>query len=178
MAVDGFQSVDRSQIKGLEPGFRPYTTDGVHRLGISMSIGGVSIQQWISTPGYYVLWSNGFIQKRMPYIIGSFMLAGPIREGSKIRFSLPPDFDVVDKVDSSVMLRDNEVAEVDAMLIFSCTGRLNCLGPLVNDEITGLIQTWKVPSIGFFTFGEFGRVKNGKPMFHGTTVSWLTLKEN
>lgn len=109
---------------------------------------------------------------------GSFMLAGPVQKGAKIRFSLPPDFEVVESVVESARTRKKHSnIQADALIIFSCVGRLNCLGPLVNDEIEGLIDVWKVPSIGFFTFGEYGRVKNGQPMFHGTTVSWVAMKE-
>jgi hypothetical protein len=109
---------------------------------------------------------------------GSFMLAGPVQKGTRIRFSLPPDFEVVESVVESARARKNlPNAEADALIIFSCAGRLNCLGPMVSDEIEGLIDVWKVPSIGFFTFGEYGSVKNGQPMFHGTTVSWVAMKE-
>jgi hypothetical protein len=31
--------------------------------------------------------------------------------------------------------------------------------------------------IGLYSLGEFGRVANGKTEFHGTTVSWVALKE-
>ena len=80
-------------------------------------------------------------------------------------------------MDSARQRKGQNLSDAQAMVIFSCVGRLNCLGPMVNDEIKGLIDVWNVPSVGFFTFGEYGRVKNGQPMFHGTTVSWVALKE-
>jgi small ligand-binding sensory domain FIST len=30
---------------------------------------------------------------------------------------------------------------------------------------------------GYFSLGEFGAVKGGKATFHGTTCSWVALKE-
>jgi hypothetical protein len=109
---------------------------------------------------------------------GSFMLAGPVEQGTKIKFSMPPDFEVVDTVIESARQKKKEMSQdVDGMIIFSCLGRLSCLGPMIEEEIKGLIETWNAPTVGFFTFGEFGKVKNGQPMFHGTTVSWVTLKE-
>ena len=48
---------------------------------------------------------------------------------------------------------------------------------MAEDEIKGLAKTWEVPSAGFFSFGEFGRVQGGKPEYHGTTCSWVALKE-
>ena len=108
----------------------------------------------------------------------SFMLATPIEVGTKIRFSLPPDFDVIDTViESAEYHKKNCMEDADALLIFSCAGRNTCLGPMVADEIKGLVDVWDVPSIGFFTYGEYGKVRNGKPRFHGTTVSWAALKE-
>jgi hypothetical protein len=31
--------------------------------------------------------------------------------------------------------------------------------------------------IGFFSLGEFGKLDSGPCEFHGTTVSWVALKE-
>ena len=74
-------------------------------------------------------------------------------------------------------MKENNFPEADALLIFSCIGRLASLGPMVSEEIDGLAKTWNVPMAGFFTFGEFGRVDGGQPNFHGTTCSWVALKE-
>ena len=30
---------------------------------------------------------------------------------------------------------------------------------------------------GFFSLGEFGKLDDSRPEFHGTTVSWVALKE-
>jgi small ligand-binding sensory domain FIST len=43
--------------------------------------------------------------------------------------------------------------------------------------LEGLAGTWKKPMAGFFSLGEFGSVAGGKPEFHGTTCSWMALKE-
>jgi hypothetical protein len=103
---------------------------------------------------------------------------GQVPEGSEIRFSLPPDFDVVDTVvNSAVQLRNEKLANADAMILFSCVGRLVNLGPLVEQEIKGLQEVWNVPLIGFFSLGEFGTPLGGRADFHGTTCSWVVLKE-
>jgi hypothetical protein len=71
--------------------------------------------------------------------------------------------------------KDNEEAE--ALLIFSCFGRLSALGPLVKLENDGLGEIWNAPMAGFFTYGEYGTSQNGKQEFHSTTCSWVALKE-
>ncbi len=109
----------------------------------------------------------------------SVMLGGVVKEGSRFRFSLPPDFEVIDTViETSIKIRDNELPEADAMVIFSCIGRQSSLGPLLLSELEGLAATWNKPMAGFFSLGEFGKVGDAGPEMHGTTVSWVALKEN
>ena len=108
----------------------------------------------------------------------SVMLAEEVPEGSLFRFSMPPDFDVIDMVIKSCQeVKEKEMPEADALVIFSCIGRLGSLGPMASKEVEGLAGTWNSPMIGFYSLGEFGRVANGNTEFHGTTVSWVALKE-
>jgi len=108
----------------------------------------------------------------------SIMCGGNVVKGSRFRFSLPPDFEVVDAViDSAREIKENELSNADAMLIFSCIGRKISLGPMATSEVLGIQQTWQIPMAGFFSMGEFGKTKNGNTQFHGTTISWVALKE-
>lgn len=108
----------------------------------------------------------------------SVLCGQPMPEGTTFRFSLPPDFDVIDTViESSRKIKEQEMPEADAMVVFSCAGRFLSLGPMICEEIKGLTSTWDKPAVGFFSLGEFGRVAGGKPEFHGTTCSWAALKE-
>ena len=102
-----------------------------------------------------------------------------VDEGSKFRFSLPPDFEVIDAVvESSKEIKETEMEEADALLIFSCVGRYSTLGPMIESENEGLAETWGKPMAGFFSLGEFGKVKGGEvPEFHGGTCCWVALKE-
>lgn len=108
----------------------------------------------------------------------SVMLGGEVNEGDLFRFSLPPDFDVIDKVvESTKTIKEKEMPEADALLIFSCVGRLGTFGPMITAEIEGLAATWNKPTLGFFSLGEFGKLDVGRCEFHGTTVSWVAIKE-
>ena len=108
----------------------------------------------------------------------SIMVGGKVKEGESFRFSLPPDFDVIDKVvESTRIVKENAMPDVDALIVFSCIGRLGSFGPMVSTEIEGLAATWNKPMIGFFSLGEFGKLDNAACEFHGTTVSWVALKE-
>ncbi|MGG9962192.1 FIST signal transduction protein [Ferruginibacter sp. SUN106] len=108
----------------------------------------------------------------------SIMLGAPVEEGDKFRFSLPPDFEVIDTViESTKTIKENELPDADAMIVFSCVGRLSQLGPMLSAELNGLAATWNKPMAGFFSLGEFGKLDDTRPEFHGTTVSWVALKE-
>ncbi|RYZ62903.1 MAG: hypothetical protein EOO14_00815 [Chitinophagaceae bacterium] len=108
----------------------------------------------------------------------SIMLGAPVDEGAMFRFSLPPDMEVIDTVvESTQTIKEAELPEADAMIIFSCVGRLSQLGPLLSSELEGLCATWNKPMAGFFSLGEFGKLDDTRPEFHGTTVSWVVLKE-
>ena len=108
----------------------------------------------------------------------AIMSGQPLPEGTTFRFSLPPDFDVIDTVvKSSKTVKENSLPDADTLVVFSCVGRLETLGPMMSEELEGLANTWKKPMAGFFSLGEFGTVAGGKPEFHGTTCSWVALKE-
>ncbi len=101
-----------------------------------------------------------------------------VPQGSRFRFSTPPDFDIIETVVGKANeLKNTAHAEADALLIFSCAGRLSALVPMAQQENEGLADVWKVPMAGFYTYGEFGRAINGKHEFHSTTNSWVVLKE-
>lgn len=108
----------------------------------------------------------------------AMMCESDVPQGAKFRFSTPPDFDIVETVVGNARALKNEThGEAEALLIFSCAGRLSALGPMAHEENEGLQKVWNVPMAGFYTYGEFGRAANGKHEFHSTTCCWVALKE-
>jgi hypothetical protein len=108
----------------------------------------------------------------------SVMLGGPVKEGSLFRFSLPPDLEVIDTViESARVIKVKELPDADTMIVFPCIGRLSSLGPMIVSEIEGLAAVWNKPMAGFFSLGEYGKLDDTRPEYHGTTVSWVALKE-
>ena len=99
-------------------------------------------------------------------------------EGGTIHFSMPPDFDIVDKIVAEASgIKNNLLFDAEALLIFSCAGRVQVLGPLANAENEGLYNVWGKPMAGFFTYGEYGKTMNGRPEFHSGTNSWVAIQE-
>jgi small ligand-binding sensory domain FIST len=102
----------------------------------------------------------------------------PVKQGAKLRFTMPPDLDFVDQVlEKANDLKNATRDDAEALLIFSCAGRVSALGPLASLENEGLAKLWNVPMAGFFTYGEYGRALNERQEFHSTTNSWVVLKE-
>jgi hypothetical protein len=108
----------------------------------------------------------------------SIYILGNIKEGDKIRLTLPPDFEIIEEVQRNAEnIKKQEIPDADALLMFSCVGRLEQFGPLIGDEIEGVKNVFNVPMAGFFTYGEYGRTKNGDNEFHASTCCWVALKE-
>jgi hypothetical protein len=121
----------------------------------------------VMRPGLVVNWQDG-----------SFICSGKVPQGSKIKFSLPPDFDVIEKVIQSCKdLKATEMPEADALVVFSCAGRLASLGPLINEEIEGIQKVWDAPMAGMFSNAELARFTNGNLEMQNLTACCVVLKE-
>lgn len=108
----------------------------------------------------------------------SLICAGTVPQGSKVRFSLPPDFDAIEQVVAECKEVQNERQhEADALIMFSCISRHLSFGILMKEEIEQVQQVWDAPMVGFFSYGEFGRSKTGKHEFHNNTCCLVALKE-
>lgn len=112
------------------------------------------------------------------YENGSVMSNGLVEQGAKVQLSIPPDFEIInDVVNDCKNVKANELPQADAIIMFSCVGRLSALGPLISDEIEGVKNTFDVPLAGFFSYGEFGRATDGNHEYHNLTCCWVALKE-
>jgi hypothetical protein len=108
----------------------------------------------------------------------SLVCAGNVPQGSKVRFSLPPDFDVIDTVvGECTEVKIDQLQEADAVIMFSCVSRYLSLGVMTSEEIKRVNEVWNAPMIGFFSYGEYGKSKGGKYEFHNNTCCVVALKE-
>lgn len=121
----------------------------------------------VMRPGLLIDWSDH-----------SFYCSGSVQQGSKIRFSLPPDFDVIEKVIKSCEdLKATEIPDAEAVVVFSCGGRFLAFGPLINEEIEGIKKVWEVPMAGMFSNAELARATGGNLEMHNLTACVVALKE-
>ncbi len=121
----------------------------------------------VMRPGLVVDWNDR-----------SFYTSGSVPQGSKVRFSIPPDFDVMEKVIKGIEeLKESEMPEADALVVFSCAGRILAFGPLMNQEIEGIKGVWNVPMAGMFSNAELARATGGNLEMHNITTCCVALKE-
>ena len=108
----------------------------------------------------------------------SLVCVGNVPQGAKLRFSLPPEFEVIDQVvEDCTELRETRQTDADAMIMFSCYMRHLSFGATISQEIERVKQIWGCPLVGFFTAGEIGKSKRGKTEFHNNTCCLVVLKE-
>lgn len=115
----------------------------------------------------------------------SLICSGNVPQGSKIKFSLPPDFDSIDKVVADCKeIKDPEQLQADALIMFSCVSRYLSFGMVMREEIEQVQQIWNAPMAGFFTYGEYGKSlsavqagRNGKNEYHNNCCCVVVLKE-
>jgi len=121
----------------------------------------------VMRPGLVVDWMDG-----------SFYCSGTVPQGSKVRFSLPPDFEVIEEVIREVeKLKSDEMPKADAVILYSCAGRLLTFGPVMGEEIEGIKNVWNVPMAGMFSMAELGRATGGNLELHNLTSCCVVLKE-
>lgn len=124
---------------------------------------------------------NGNVVLRAPLMVDAdskaLIFAGGIPQGSKVKFSVPPGFDLIEKTAERVSELKTEIKNPDAVLMFSCKARHLALGPMTGDEAEKIRSIWNKPLIGFFTYGEIGTAKNSVCDFHNETCSMVVMEE-
>ncbi len=191
IATCGWKAVGTEKIVTKSEGNHVYTVDNIPVLDITAKYGGLEnvtpendnllleiaanfplqLQREkgdpLMRPGLQVDWTDR-----------SFYTSGTVPQGSKVRFSLPPDFDVMEKVVKGVEnLKATEMPEADALVVFSCAGRILSLGPLMSQELEGVKNVWNVPMAGMFSNAELGRATGGNLEMHNLTTCCVALKE-
>jgi hypothetical protein len=191
-ATCGWKSVGTERTVTKSEGNHVYTVDNIPVLDLTIKYGGLEnvneenpeavameiavnfplqlqreLGDPIMRPGLMIDWNDR-----------SFYCSGTVPQGSKVRFSIPPDFDVMEKViKSAEALKAADMPEADALVVFSCAGRILALGPLMSMEIEGLKNVWNAPMTGMFSTAELGRATGGNLELHNGTTCYVPLKE-
>ena len=190
VATCGWKAVGTDKLVTKSEGNHVYTIEGVPAAEITARYGGLELtpesqDSLIDLAANFPLQlqrENGEAVMRPGLVVDwddySFYCTGKVPQGSKIRFSLPPDWDVMQKVVTGVQqLKDSDMPEADAVIVFSCAGRILSFGPMMTSEIEGIRKVWNVPMIGMFSNAELGRTAGGNLEMHNLTTCCIALKE-
>ena len=192
IATCGWKAIGTTKTVTKSEGNTVYTIDDKPALDILMNYLGVDIKEDVETDittflssWYYplelerenadpVIRTAMFANKEDRSLICS----GRVPQGSKIKFSMPPDFDSIEKVVADCKtIKDDAQQEADALIMFSCVSRHLAFGMVVKEEIEQVQKIWNAPMAGFFTYGEYGKAKTGKNEYHNNACCVVTLKE-
>jgi hypothetical protein len=192
IATCGWKAIGTTKTVTKSEGNTVYTIDDKPALDILMNYLGVDIKEDVETDittflssWYYPLElergnADPVIRTAMfaNKVDRSLICSGRVPQGSKIKFSMPPDFDSIEKVVAECKtFKDDAQHEADALIMFSCVSRHLAFGMVVKEEIEQVQKIWNVPMAGFFTYGEYGKAKTGKNEYHNNACCVVALKE-
>lgn len=106
---------------------------------------------------------------------GSVMLAGSVPQGAQVYFTVSAGQGIKEATIAETMKLQERQTAPDLVLLYSCLGRLMALGPMTEDEVSAVHGLWNAPTLGFFTFGEFGAAEGAGCDFHNNTCVVVTL---
>jgi hypothetical protein len=206
IATCGWQAIGTTKTVTKSEGNIVYTIDDKPALDMLMNYLGVEIKQdgnreivTFLSSWYYPLQVE---RENFDPVIRTAMFAnsenrslicsGKVPQGAKIKFSLPPDFDSIEKVVAECkIIKDDAQQEADALIMFSCVSRYLSFGVVMKEEIEQVQNIWDAPMAGFFSYGEYGKTlpagpayrtgrqagKTAKYDYHNNTCCLVALKE-
>ena len=192
IATCGWQAIGTTKTVTKSEGNAVYTIDDKPALDMLMNYLGVEIKQEGSkdivtflSSWYYPLQVE---RENVDPVIRTAMFAnqeerslicsGKVPQGAKIKFSLPPDFDSIDKVvEDCKGIKENAQQTADALIMFSCVSRYLSFGMVMKEELEQVQKIWGAPMAGFFSYGEYGKSKTGRYDYHNNTCCLVVLKE-
>lgn len=191
IATCGWKAMGTEKIVTKSEGNHVYTVDNVPVLDLTAKYGGIKDVTPENKELFFEIAANLPLQLQRengdpimrPGLVfdwddHSFYTSGSLPQGSKVRFSIPPDFDVMEKVIKGVEnLKATKMPEAEALVVFSCAGRILSFGPMMGDEIEGVKNVWNVPMVGMFSNAELGRATGGNLEMHNLTTCCVALKE-
>ena len=111
---------------------------------------------------------------------GSLLCAGHVKEGSRVKISIPIGLKVIDNVVESIQKIDNttNMYAPNLTLLFPCTAHKELFGTMGVKEIEAVFEITKNrPIIGFYTYGEFSSFSSSASAFHNETFVTIQMRE-
>ncbi len=182
IASSGWVAVGAEKTVTKAEGSVVHAIDGVPALDLYKDYLGLELDTDIRIPEYPLqLQRAGYsvLRAALTALPGtrSLIYAGTVPEGAKVRFSCSPGAEITAQALGEFRALHARVPDADALILFSCKGRHMALGPLAEDEVGPMQQLWNAPMVGFYTYGEIGRNREGATDFHNETCVLVAVKE-
>lgn len=189
-ALCGWKSMGTAKTVTKSEGNRVYSIDNIPALDITAKFGGIKdvfesnvnlLMEMATLCPLQLQREDGPAVMRPGLVVNwedrSFFCSGKVPQGSKVKFSLPPDFDAIEEVIEGCGEVKEKLPEVDAIIYFTCAGRLITFGPVMSQEIQGIQEVWDAPLIGMFSNAELGRAKGGNLEMHNLSSNVVVIRE-
>ncbi len=182
VAVSGWQAVGAEKTITSSEGNVVHTIDGIPALDLYKDYLGVASDTDIIIPEYPLqIVKEGYSVLRAALLTDpltrSLIYAGTVPQGAKVRFSAAPGVEISAEALAEMHKLRMRTEGAEMLLLFSCKGRHMALGPMAEDEIKPMQDLWKVPMVGFFTYGEIGINATGQCDLHNENCVLVTLRE-
>ena len=182
IAASGWQAVGAPRVVDLSVGNIVYTIDGVSAMQSYRDNLGVESQEGLVLSQYPLqIIKDGYSVLRSALgadpSTGALLYAGSVPQGSTVRFSAFPGYEVVEEAYAEITWLHELMPSAEAVLLFSCSGRHVALGELAEDEVRPLRALWNLPVAGLYTYGEIGRNSYGVCEFHNETCVVVAMRE-
>ena len=121
---------------------------------------------------YYLLRATMSVDRQE----GSIRFAGEIPEGASVHLTCGDNSSILEATSEAARLANEEMGDSHPQMIFfySCMARKIILGQRTNEELDRVRRLFgaKVPLIGFYTYGEYCRLRCNSPsQFHNETAT-------
>lgn len=107
---------------------------------------------------------------------GSLIFAGSIPQNTHVQFSSSFGYDIIEKSVRDIKDYYTNYPDVDLIIFFSCMARLKVAGHMINDEVNMVSDLWRVPSFGFFTYGEISNDEKGNNCFFNESMTLVLIR--
>lgn len=146
--------------------------DKLPEVGVEYPIGLVDEFGQVGEEDYYLLRATMTVNRKE----GSISFAGEIPEGAMVRLTCGEYNCILDAAEKAARLALADLGEVEPAMIYfyTCMARKIVLGRRTREEVEKIKQVFgaRIPTVGFYTYGEYCRIRRGGPsLLHNETAT-------
>lgn len=147
-------------------------SDKLPEVGVEYPLGLVDESGKVGEEDYHLLRATMTVDRKN----GSISFAGEIPEGAMVRLTCGDYNCILEAAEKAARLALADLGDAQPLMVFfySCMARKIVLGRRTREEVEILRQVYgpHIPIVGFYTYGEYCRVRRGGPnVLHNETAT-------